>query len=78
MPKTVLRTKPESTRRTAVTPREWRDLCEKALSRARKAADRRSTGLEKALTTRREQATLQAMGIICENDLDREFSRPPT
>ena len=74
MPKTVFRTKgPEAMRRGATTPREWRALCEKALMRARKANDPRSAGLEKALETNQEQRTLRALGIICEQDVEREF-----
>lgn len=78
MPKTLLRSKPQVTRRAAATPREWRDLCEKALERARKLGDRRQEGLAKALVNRCEQTTLLALGIICELDLEREFSAPPT
>lgn len=74
MPKTLLRSGPPAARRAAVTPREWRDLCQKAVTRAQKAGDRRLEGLQKALETRREQVTLQTLGIICESDLDREFS----
>jgi hypothetical protein len=78
MPKTLHRNKALTTRRNAVTPREWRELCERALERAKKKGDRRSGGLEKALATRREEPTLRALGIICDLDLDRVFSDPPT
>jgi hypothetical protein len=78
MPKTLLRSGSPAVRRAATTPREWRDLCQKAVARAQKAGDRRFEGLQKALENHREQVTLQALGIICESDLDREFSVPPT
>lgn len=78
MPKTLFR-KPQATpRRTAATPREWRTLCEKALTRAKAVGDRRVKGLEQALATHREQATLRSLGILSDLDLDREFSSPPT
>lgn len=77
MPKTTFRN-PPPTRRTAVTPRQWRTLCEMALQRAQEVGDRRAEGLAKALETRREQATLQSLGILSETDLDREFSSPLT
>lgn len=74
MPKTLFRSAPpELIRRGASTPREWRDLCLKALTRARKVNDPRAVGLEKALEMKQEQRTLQALGIICEQDVDREF-----
>lgn len=79
MPKTLFR-KPhaQDSRRTASTPRQWRTLCEQALRRAKAVGDRRAEGLERALATHRERAILQAMGILSELDLDREFSVPPT
>lgn len=49
-----------------------------ALQRAQEVGDRRAEGLAKALETRREQATLQSLGILSETDLDREFSSPLT
>lgn len=78
MPKTLHRRGPDTPRRAATTPREWRELCERALARAKRTGDRRSDGLEKALENRREKATLQALGIICDLDLDREFCASPT
>lgn len=72
MPKTVLRDPPIKPR-AAATPREWRALCQKALERAQKAGDRRASGLEKALALNQEEKSLRSLGIICEQDLDREF-----
>jgi hypothetical protein len=40
--------------------------------------DRRAVGLAKALASHREQATLQALGILSDLDLDRLFLAPPT
>ena len=78
MPRTLLRNPPRTSRRTAVTPKEWRSLCLKALDRARASGDRRAAGLEAALANRREQATLRSLGILSDVDLDREFSAPQT
>jgi len=77
MPKTVLRN-PAPKPRRAATPRQWRTLCEKALQRATAVEDRRAVGLAKALAIHKEQATLQALGILSALDLDRLFSAPPT
>jgi len=78
MPKTLLRNAQQNVRRTAATPREWRTLCEKALTRAKAVSDRRVKGLEMALVNHREQATLRSLGILSELDLEREFSSPQT
>ena len=77
MPKTTFRSPRPDARRVA-TPRQWRTLCEMALKRAQAVGDRRAEGLAKALQTRREQATLQALGILSAVDLDRVFSSPAT
>lgn len=73
MPKIVLRERPPVTPRGATTPREWRALCQKALERARKKADRRVAGLERALELNQEEKVLRSLGIVCGQDLDREF-----
>jgi hypothetical protein len=73
MPKTVLRSRPQVTRRGAVTPREWRALCQKALERARAVSDRRVAGLGRAIELNQEEKVLRSLGIVCEQDLDREF-----
>lgn len=73
MPKTVLRERPQATPRGAATPKEWRALCQRALERARKRSDRRVAGLEKALELNQEEKVLRSLGIVCEQDLDREF-----
>lgn len=72
-PKTVLRSRPQVAPRCAATTREWRALCQKALERARQASDRRQKGLEKALAQNQEEKVLRSLGIVCEQDLDREF-----
>lgn len=72
-PKTVLRSRPQVTPRGAVTPREWRALCQRALERAQQASDRRVAGLEKALELKQEEKVLRSFGIVCDQDLDREF-----
>jgi len=56
-----------------VTPREWRALCQRALERAQQASDRRVAGLEKALELKQEEKVLRSFGIVCDQDLDREF-----
>lgn len=72
-PKTVLRLRPQVTPRCAATPREWRALCQRALERARAVSDRREAGLERALSLNQEEKVLRSLGIVCDQDLDREF-----
>lgn len=72
-PKTVLRNRPKDAPRGAATPREWRALCQKALERARRISDRRVPGLERALELKQEEKVLRSLGIVCDQDLDREF-----
>jgi hypothetical protein len=62
----------------ATTKQEWRRLCQKAIKAAEVVKDRRLGGLKKALETGREMQSLRAMGIICEADIAREFSKPQT
>lgn len=72
MARVLFRKKPEP-RRAAVTPQEWRALCQRAAEAAERALDPRAAGLRTALVTRREQVTLQTLSIICDNDIAREF-----
>ena len=51
----------------------WRALLERTIERASECGDRRLTGLQKALETGKAEATLRAMGVICEADVQREF-----
>jgi hypothetical protein len=36
-------------------------------------SDRRVAGLEKAMASNQEEKVLRSLGIVCEQDLDREF-----
>lgn len=76
--KTLQQKRQEASRRTAVTTQEWRQLCRAALEAATEAKDRRAEGLKMALEQGREQQTLQTFGIVCHNDVLREFSKSRT
>lgn len=76
--KTLNKKKPSTTRVGAVTKRGWTTLCKKALAAAQKAGDRRALGIQAALEKGTEAKTLKTMNIICEADINREFSNPRT
>jgi hypothetical protein len=63
---------------SASTPQDWALLCQKALQRAKSLQDRRAAGLQKALESHTEMRVLKALNIICEADIEREFSKPQT
>lgn len=53
----------------------WEGLLRKAITRAEAVGDKRIAVLKKALSAGTASATLKRMGIIGDNDLQREF--PP-
>ncbi len=55
------------------SPIEWERLLKRALEQAEKAQDRRVGALRAALSQGRAAEVLKRMGIIGENDIDREF-----
>jgi hypothetical protein len=55
------------------SPIEWERLLKKALDRAEKLQDRRAGALRTALTQGKSSEVMRRMGIIGENDIDREF-----
>lgn len=73
VPKFVQRDCARKLPRGATTSREWRALCLEALERARKKADHRCAALEGALQLNQEERVLRSLGIVCRQDLDREF-----
>lgn len=62
-----------TTKSRPATPNEWDLLMRKAILRAEKANDSRLASLRTALQQGKSSATLKRMGIIGENDLNREF-----
>lgn len=64
----------EQKRQVAKTTSEWRALAVKALAAAQKVGDRRALGIETAISKHTEARTLKALHIVCDNDIEREFS----
>ena len=61
-----------------VTPREWDDLLRKVMARATQVQDRRLQGLQGVIPKGESQKLLRKLGIVCENDILREFPGPKT
>jgi len=61
--------------RAPSSPIDWQRLMQIVLTRAEALQDRRLAMLKAAIPTGKTEATLRRMGIICENDILREF--PP-
>jgi len=57
---------------------EWNSLLKKALARAEVQKDRRTPGLRRALLQGKAETMLRKMGIICDGDIQREFSNKQT
>lgn len=74
--KTLQRFQVEKSQKMASSPKDWRDLAQKALAAAERAQDKRAPGLRLALEAGRAPQVLRMMSIICENDIAREF--PPS
>ena len=59
-------------------PMDWDRLLRQAIERADLTKDTRAIALRNALAQGRAAEILKKMGIIGENDLNREFPSPPT
>jgi len=60
------------------TPHEWDGLMRKVMARAVQVQDRRLQGLQGVISRGETAKFLKKMGIICENDILREFPDPNT
>jgi hypothetical protein len=60
------------------TPHEWDALMRKVMARAAQVQDRRLQGLQGVISRGETAKFLKKMGIICENDILREFPDPNT
>ena len=65
--------KPVSKNKAPLTPNAWMALANLALQRASQMNDRRALGLKLAIAKNQVEKTLRQMGIVCENDVLREF-----
>ncbi len=54
----------------------WASLMRQVIARAETVGDRRVAGLKAALQGGESEALLRKLGIICENDVAREFPDP--
>lgn len=77
MPTRILkpRVKPSPTK-APQSPIEWDRLMKKVIDRATQLKDRRLAGLQGVIQQGRSAVFLRKMGIICENDILREFPDP--
>lgn len=53
--------------------KDWKDLIKNAIERAERTNDRRVAGLRRALVAGNVESHLRKLGIICPEDLQREF-----
>jgi enoyl-[acyl-carrier-protein] reductase (NADH) len=53
----------------------WMALAQKAVEAADRLKDRRASGLRAAILSGMPEKTLRMLGIICEADISREFSK---
>jgi hypothetical protein len=60
------------------TPHEWDNLMRKVMARAAEVQDRRLQGLQGVISRGETAKFLKRLGIICENDILREFPDPNT
>lgn len=60
------------------TPHEWDNLMRKVQARAALVQDRRLQGLQGVISRGETARFLRRLGIICENDILREFPDPNT
>lgn len=56
---------------------EWKALLNQVIDRAERMGHRQLPGLRAAMTENRAETHLRRLGIISQNDLDREFPQPP-
>jgi len=63
---------------TPRTPHEWDNLMRRVIARAAQVQDRRLQGLQGVISSGETSKFLKRMGIICENDILREFPDPNT
>jgi hypothetical protein len=69
---------PPVARRAPSSPIEWERLMQVVLTRAEARADPRLNMLKAAMPQGKTEQVLRQMGIICENDVQREFPLPTT
>lgn len=64
----------------AASHADWKNLIQSAIDRAEKTNDRRVAGLKRALVSGNIEMHLRKLGIVCTEDLNREFpdEPPPT
>jgi hypothetical protein len=62
-----------STNKTPKTHHEWDNLMRKVIARAKEQQDRRLEGLQGVIPKGQSAKFLKKLGIICENDILREF-----
>lgn len=63
---------------TPKTPHEWDALMRRVMARATEVKDRRLQGFQGVISRGETARFLKKMGIICENDIRREFPDPNT
>jgi len=62
--------------RAPTTPQEWDNLMRKVIARATAMGDRRLQGLRGLISQGKSAKHLKMLGIVCENDILREFPDP--
>lgn len=65
------KTKPS---RAPKTPGDWDSLMRKVIARATQLGDRRLEGLRGVILQGKSERYLRQQGIVCEADIQREFS----
>lgn len=68
--------KPVAKSNAPQSPNAWFVLAQLAVQRAEQSNDRRALGLKLAISKNQVEKVLRQMGIICENDILREFPTP--
>ena len=68
-----MRPSPKPNVKVASSHEDWRTLMTQAIAQAEKVGDRRAGGMRLALSTGNFQAHLRKLGIICPQDILREF-----